>query len=90
MRHQQFAMKIAYASIFSKTADEAAANLIRLIVKGVCGFDEGVSRWNAVLEDYLNGEDNFVELNRFGASFAVSQWRTILEQIRRELLTYAE
>lgn len=90
MRHQQFAAKIAYASIFAQTVEEAAENLARLIAKRECGFDEGAKAWLAVLEDYVNAPDDLGQLNRFGSTFTVPQWCVILRQVRSVLLTSSE
>ncbi len=82
MRHEQFGAKVAYSCIFAKTVEEAAENLVRLITKGECGFDEGAAAWRAVVEGYLQPSDDLSQLNRFGASFTPDQWRQIFEQVR--------
>jgi hypothetical protein len=84
-RHQQFAAKVAYASIFAKTVEEASENLVRLITKCQCGFDEGVTVWRAVVEDFVQPTDDVSQLNRFGASFSPDQWRRIFEQVQSRL-----
>ena len=90
MRHEQFAAKIAYVCIFAKTVEEAAENLLRLIAKRECGFDEGMAAWRDVLKDYLQAPDDLGQLNRFGATFTVAQWSVVLEQVRGALLTCSE
>lgn len=87
MRHEQFASKIAYVCIFTKSVDNAAENLIRLIANRECGFDEGTTAWCDVLADYLQVPDTLCELNRFGASFTTAQWSRVLQQVRTTLLS---
>ena len=86
MRHEQFAAKIAYACIFSKTVAEARDTLLRLIAGRIGGFDEGTTAWCAVLSDYPGAPDDLGPLNRFGASFTAAQWSLILDQVRNALL----
>jgi hypothetical protein len=85
MRHEQFAAKVAYACIFARTVEEASENLVRLITSGECGFDEGAAAWRAVVEDYLQPTEDVSQLNRFGASFTLDQWRRILEEVQSRL-----
>lgn len=85
MRHEQFAVKVAYACIFAKTVEEASENLVGLITEGRCGFDEGAAAWRAVVNDYLQLSDDLSELNRYGAIFTRSEWLRILEQLRSRL-----
>ena len=85
MRHKSFATKIAYSSIFARTVEEAAENLLRQITKGQCGFDEGVAAWRAVVADYLQPTEDLSDLNRFGATLTPAQWRQVFEQVRSGL-----
>jgi hypothetical protein len=87
MRHEKFAAKIAYASIFATTIEEATENLVRLIANRDCELDEGATPWRGVLTDYLEAPDDLCQLNRFGASFTAAQWGLILEQVRTALVT---
>lgn len=75
-----FGAKIAYACIFQPTVDEAASNLIRLILRGECGFDEDATAWRTAIREYQVSE-HLVELNTLGASFTVSDWRQILRTV---------
>jgi len=85
MRHEGFAAKVAYVCIFAKAVDEASENLVRLIMAGQSGFDEGPAAWRAVVADYLEPTEDLSQLNRFGASFTPEQWRQVLEQVQRRL-----
>jgi hypothetical protein len=86
MLHEAFAGKIAYACAFARSMEEASQNLVRLIVNGQCGFDEGSAAWQATVSEYLASPDELLELNRFGATFTAGQWRVVLEYVRDRLI----
>jgi hypothetical protein len=81
MRFEHLKNKIGYACIFSRSAEEAVTNMLRLIIGKQCGFDEGASAWRAVLHEVLEGQDDLLELNYCGAAFTVDQWRAILKEV---------
>jgi hypothetical protein len=80
---EALAHKVGYVCIFSRTTDDAIANLHRLITTGDCGFDEGTEFWRKALEDISAGYVN--SLNWAGAKFSESEWRVILENTRMRL-----
>jgi hypothetical protein len=90
MHNEQFAAKIAYACIFAKTVEDATENLIRLIADRARGLDEGPGAWRDVLKVYLEAPEDLGQLNRFGASFSVPEWRAILEQVGSSLRACSE
>ncbi len=85
MRHKNFAEKISYVCIFTKTIEEASENLVRLITSGDSGFDEGISAWRDVLSDFLQASDGLDKLNQFGATFTAAQWNLVLQQVQAAL-----
>lgn len=72
---------IAYASIFAASVDEAAVNLIRLMIGGECGFEGGALTWRGAIAELLLKSSDLSELNRFGARFTGEEWRWILETV---------
>ncbi|HLJ56590.1 MAG TPA: hypothetical protein VKT77_16245 [Chthonomonadaceae bacterium] len=73
--------KIGYVCIYSRTPEEAAQNVLRLIVGGQCGFDEGAEAWRAEIHEWLEGGADLRPLNNCGASLTVAQWRAALERV---------
>jgi len=84
------AADIAYACIFTKSVEDATNHLTRLIMNQSSGFDEAVSAWRDTLADLLQTPENLHKLNRFGASFSIVEWRTILTQVSQSLGTGPE
>ncbi len=52
-REEQYkhARRLSYTCIFSKSVDEAVANLSRILLAGDNGFDEGSSFWAQLIDD---------------------------------------
>jgi len=80
MENQAYTSKIAYACIYSTSIEQAADNLIRLIVSGDSGFNEGPAEWRSVLSGLLTEEDLSL-LSKFGAPFDHGQWVRLLQLI---------
>lgn len=85
MNLQQFQNSIGYPCIFSRTPEDAAQNLVRLISRQECGYVEGTAVWIAALRLWLEPNVDLLQLNYCGASFSSQQWRTILEMVIRAL-----
>jgi hypothetical protein len=83
MNLKVFAQKIGYACIYSRTVDDACANLHRLITGKTCGYDEGVEAWREALSALM--ESDLQRLNWAGATFAEDEWRMILNKLRDQL-----
>jgi hypothetical protein len=81
MNLQQFQNSIGYPCIFSRTTDEAADNLVRLITRQECGYVEGTAQWIAALRLWLEPGVDLLRLNFCGARFSADQWRTILTRV---------
>lgn len=73
--------KVGYSSIFCESPEEAANQLLRLIVNKECGYDEGASEWHTTLKEWLDGNYDLSELNHCGACFSREQWRDILGNV---------
>ncbi len=73
--------RIGYPCIFSRTPDDAAENLVRLISRQECGYVEGSTEWIAALRLWLEPNVDLLPLNYCGARFSAEQWRTILEKV---------
>jgi hypothetical protein len=85
MSYQYYANKIGYPCIFSKSTEDAAENLLRLIVNKQCGYVEGVLEWTQVCNEWLMGKYDLAELNFCGASFTETEWKNILGLVIRGL-----
>ena len=59
------ARRLSYTCIFSKSVDEAVANLSRILLAGDNGFDEGSSFWAQLIDDILSDGCDQEELNWF-------------------------
>jgi hypothetical protein len=81
MRFEHVKNKIGYPCIFSRSTEDAVANLLRLITGTQCGFDEGPSAWRAVLQEALDGQHDLLELNYCGGAFTADQWQVILKGV---------
>ncbi len=85
MNLKQFQNSIGYPCIFSRTTEEAADNLVRLITRQECGYVEGTTQWIAALRLWLEPNADLLQLNFCGARFSADQWRTILEKVVQAL-----
>lgn len=77
--------RIGYPCIFSRTPDDAADNLVRLISRQECGYVEGAAAWVATLWLWLEPDVDLLRLNFCGATFCAQQWRVILEKVVQAL-----
>jgi hypothetical protein len=73
--------KIGYPCIFSTSVEDAASNLLRLITKKQCGYDEGAEWWVSHLSEWLDNPHGLLSLNCCGAKFTENQWRSILHRV---------
>lgn len=71
---------IGYACIFASSPEDARDNLLRLITQRIGGYDEGPEAWCAIMQEWLTGPYDLLDLNYCGARFSVEQWRTILQE----------
>jgi hypothetical protein len=83
MNLELLAKKVGYACIFSRTVDDASANLHRLMTSQTCGFDEGVETWRESLSVLMQGDLGL--LNWAGATFTEHEWRSILANVHSRL-----
>jgi hypothetical protein len=81
MNYQHYADYFGYPCIFSKSPEDAAENLLRLIINKECRYVEGIFEWTKACDEWLTGRYDFAELNFCGASFCEMQWRNILELV---------
>ena len=79
------ARRLSYTCIFSKSVDEAVANLSRILLAGDNGFDEGSSFWAQLIDDILSDGCDQEELNFHGTSFSKEWWVDTLSQVRGRL-----
>jgi hypothetical protein len=84
------AMALGYPSIFSKSSEDAASNLFRLIVNQECGYDEGAHYWHKTVSDLLDGEHDLLELNACGAKLTADQWRRALQLLYTDLSVFID
>jgi hypothetical protein len=83
MNLEALAKKVGYVGIFSRTVEDASANLHRLMTSQTCGFDEGVETWRESLSVLMQSDLRL--LNWAGATFTEHEWRLILENVRSRL-----
>jgi hypothetical protein len=83
MNLEALAKKVGYVCIYSRSVEDAAANLHRLITSQTCGFDEGTEAWRASLGALM--QSDLRVLNWAGATFAEHEWRSILDKVRSKL-----
>jgi len=76
---------LGYACIYTRTVDEAAANLFRALTAEFGGVSGGAVLWLKRIEDWLNGSDPLGGLNFSGARFTDAEWRIILEDVASRL-----
>lgn len=76
--------KIGYPCVFSESPDDAVGNLLRLILKQECGYDEGAAYWAATITDWLESDCDLSKLSD-GTAFSSEQWRHILMRVAQAL-----
>ncbi len=61
----QYAKKLSYPCIFSRSPNEAADNLFRLVSGQICGFDEGCETWLRIVGQLRSPKFDRQTLNFF-------------------------
>jgi len=82
-------VKLSYPCIFSKSPEEAAQNLYRLISRKECGFDEGCDVWKTVIETMLENRLDIQSLNYHRTDFSEEWWTTALDKLLAKISTPA-
>lgn len=83
--YDEIASFVGYPCTFSKTPEDAAENLVRLIVNKQLDSSQEPEFWLANLQGILDENYNLLEFNKFGADFSESEWRKILLEVISKL-----
>lgn len=73
-------VKLSYPCIFSKSPEQSASNLYRMISRREYGFDEGSDVWKKVVETTLENELDLQSLNYHKTDFSEEWWATTLNK----------
>ena len=86
MTRDELIPALGYPSIFCRTPEKAADNLLRLIANHECGYVEERETWLAALRSLLEEGFNAEELNLCGAAFTEHQWQQTLLLLIQKLM----
>lgn len=79
--YDEIASFVGYPCIFSKTPEDAAENLVRLITNGQLDSLQAPNFWILNFQTILDGNYDLSEFNKFGAAFSETEWRKILLKV---------
>ncbi len=90
MDFNEIAFALGYPAIFSKSPEDASANLFGLISKKLCGYDEGAEKWHTEISRVLDGEYDLTKLSEFGSRLTEDEWRQTLRTLCDDLASFLQ